>query len=291
MATKLICDTNVFYNIGLGKLDAAAVEGAGERICYSPVVVLELAGKWSDRTHGDRKAASQAILDTSAQELPDPESFLTTLFGYELEEPPFSFKQAVLAMSQSVNMEDLRAGVRDYPSGLVRRVSISAAASWRTSTEEKWVDDMLTVMKAEIPKFESWYERDPAKRKPTVPRLRGKDKESFLAGTQTFDWFMDLLSASQYRAFGKAKRASVAPSKEQVPVLLAALEKAACFGAVYTQYLIRALTEGALPEQNDSGDIELFNYAIDDDHVVVTSEKKWIRMARKAGYESRVRQV
>jgi hypothetical protein len=49
------------------------------------------------------------------------------------------------------------------------------------------------------------------------------------------------------------------------------------------------LTHGALPEENDSGDLELFLYSTDDDHVVATSEKKWKRMADAAGFGTRVR--
>ena len=42
---------------------------------------------------------------------------------------------------------------------------------------------------------------------------------------------------------------------------------------------------------NDSSDIELFIYAIDDDHVVVTSEKKWKQLADAAGFGNRVRLI
>lgn len=78
------------------------------------------------------------------------------------------------------------------------------------------------------------------------------------------------------------------PSKESVPKLLAAIDYMTCYAGVYTRYLIRVLTEGALPERNDSGDLELFIYAIDDEHVVVTGEKKWVRMCHDAGFPNRV---
>lgn len=54
-------------------------------------------------------------------------------------------------------------------------------------------------------------------------------------------------------------------------------------------YLLRLMTEGLLPDKNDSGDIDFFLYSIDDDHVVVTNEKKWINIAEAAGFAQRIR--
>ena len=54
-------------------------------------------------------------------------------------------------------------------------------------------------------------------------------------------------------------------------------------------YLLRLMTEGLLPDKNDSGDIDFFLYSIDDDHVVGTNEKKWINIAEAAGFAQRIR--
>jgi hypothetical protein len=78
---------------------------------------------------------------------------------------------------------------------------------------------------------------------------------------------------------------------EAAATVARAVASLTCYCAVYTHYLVRLLTQGALPEENDSGDLELFLYAIDDDHIVVTSEKKWKRIADAAGFGSRVRLV
>ncbi len=64
-----------------------------------------------------------------------------------------------------------------------------------------------------------------------------------------------------------------------------------CYCGIYTRYLIRLLVDGALPQENDSGDLEFFPYTVDDDHVVVTSEKKWKRMAHQAGFGQRVKML
>ena len=288
---KLICDTNVFYDLGSGRLQLADLVGQDESLHYSPLTALELAGKWSNESHERRRDAAKAILDSGAVELADPESFLTRTFGYDLAEDPVSIHQGVIAMAESSNMAELEAGVADYKARLVRRVSVNAAERWRASIEDKWVDDILQIMRDNIPKFDAWYDPDPALRGSNqVPKLRGKDKKAFIESTKSNDWFLSLLLACQDRAFFKAvKDASMLPNKESVPKLLAAIDHVTCYAGVYTRYLIRILTEGALPERNDSGDLELFIYAVDDEHVVVTGEKKWVRMCSDAGFPDRVR--
>jgi len=46
-----------------------------------------------------------------------------------------------------------------------------------------------------------------------------------------------------------------------------------------------------LPQMNDSGDLELFLYATDDNHIIATSEKRWLDIATRAGFQHRVRKV
>ncbi len=286
---RLICDTNVFYDLGSGRLQLADLVDQDEQLCYSPLTALELAGKWSEESHERRRDAAKAILDSDATELDDPESFLTRTFGYELAEEPLSVHQGVIAMAESGDMEELEAGVADYQNRLVRRVSVGTAERWRASTEEKWVDDILQIMRENIPNFGTWYETPTEQRAVQVPKLRGKAKATFIKGTKSNDWFLCLLLACQDRAFFKAEKSAELPSKENVAKLLGAIDQVACYAGVYTQYLIRSLTDGGLPKRNDSGDLGLFVYAVDDSHVVVTGEKKWVRMCNDAGFSSRIR--
>lgn len=286
---KLICDTNVFYNLGSGALNTASFVQPGDQIYYSPVTVLELAGKWSPANHATRKAAAQAIINSGAKELPDPEAFLTERFGYPPAEAIASYHQGVVAMANSQSMAQLTAGVRDYAARVSRRVSVTTANSWRVSVENKWVNDMLALQKQQIPKFAKWYDPDPTKRKGSVPKLSGANKTAFLDDTKSAEWLQALLVACQDRALMGAKRGPhLAPTAGTVTRLSQAIEDVAAYCAVCTQYLIRLMTEGALPEHNDSGDLELMLYAVDDDHVVVTSEKKWKTLATRANCPQRI---
>lgn len=292
MTRSLILDTNVFYNLGAGRLKKETFQCAGDTLCFSPISVVELAGKWSDKTHSARKSAAQAILDSGAVELPDPEAHLTLSFGYPLAQVRTPMLHAVLGMAASSNLAELQSGVRDYKERVSRRVSVTAARGWRSSTEGKWVADMVSVMRAEIPKFAAWYSTAPSQRRGPVPKLRGAAKAAFLAATTSSEWFTALTVGCQSRALlGTHRGPHLIPNAAQVPALLKGIHGVAAYCAIYTQYLCRLLADGALPEPNDSGDLELFLYAIDDDHVVVTSERKWVVLAARAGYPQRVLHV
>lgn len=289
---RLICDTNVFYNLGLGHLKVTDIVTApDEEIWYSPVTPLELAGKWSTRTFPERKGAAAAIVSAGAKELLDPETFLTReIFGYTPAEAPFSFSDGVKAMAESTTMKELVSGVKDVPAGLVRKVSVPKAHNWRRVTESKWVKDLIAVQEQKIPGFAKWYAANPKTRKQQVPHLSGAAKTAFLAEMTSHEWASTILLACQDRALLGAKRnKSLLPSRATVTKLSSAIDAVACYCSVYTQYLVRLIVDGALPKENDSGDLELFVYTVSDDDIVVTSEKLWKRLADAAGYGNRVR--
>jgi len=175
---------------------------------------------------------------------------------------------------------------------VVRKVNVGTIARWREVVEGKWVEDMTSIQEREIPRFKTWKRSGPSKRKPQVPRLRGAAKDAFLQKTRDPNWEITLLMSCHARALLGAKATQPAvPATEANATVLAARAALSCYCALYTRYLVRLLVDGGLPEANDSGDLELFPYAVDDDHVVVTSEKKWKRMANEAGFGQRVKLV
>jgi hypothetical protein len=294
MPRHLILDTNVFYDLGGGSLTPSDIGDADGILWYSPLTVLELAGKWSSRTFLARKAAANAILISAAKELPDQDTYLTReLFGYALKRPPVVLIEAVKAMADSREIKSLVAGVLDFTERVVRRVRVAKVQKWRDVIEGKWVDDMLSIQRREIPRFDAWHRSDPATRKQRVPRLRGPAKDNFLDSMKDPAWKLTLIFNCHHRALMGARRIASpsVPATEAASTVDKAITSLSCYCAVYTQYLIRLLTQGALPEPNDSGDLELFIYAVDDDHIVVTSEKKWKRLADAAGFGKRVRLV
>ena len=290
MAKTVILETNVLYDIGLNRIRIEDVRQPGEHLCYSPISIIELVSKPNDRSFEDRKAAANVILKHRIDELPDPESHLTKIFGYELAEPPSSYSDAVHALATGQSLAEVRRGVPDYELRDRWSLDVPFTATWREKGEQEWVDSLISLMQENIPGFQEWYSKDPKKRSSSVPKLRGEKKKKFLYEMKSREWFSQVISACQMRAFFKADEKYLrVVTKQKVNRLTDAITKIEFYAHMYTYYLIRLMTEGLLPQKNDSGDIDFFLYATDDDHVVATNEKKWSTLADTAGFSHRIR--
>jgi hypothetical protein len=288
---KLILDTNVFYDLADGSIDVSMFASSSDQLFYSPLSVLEISGKWSPKLFRSRKAAARAILDCGAAELPDQDSFLAQIiFGYSLRRPAVSLKDAVVAMAKSRSVEALEKGVADELEKVVRKVDSALVGKWRGVVEGIWVRDMEAIQDREIPRFATWRAERAAGFDPPVPKLKGTRKRAFLEDTLAPNWNLTLISMCHQRALLTARKIQpVVPNIVALETITKAVQSLSCYCGNYTKYLTRLLTAGALPDPNDSGDIELFLFAVDDEHIVVTSEKKWIRLAEEAGFGQRVR--
>ena len=290
MAKTVILETNVLYDIGLNRIRIEDVRQPGEHLCYSPISIIELVSKLNDRSFEDRKAAANVILKHRIDELPDPESYLTMLFGYKLAEPAPSYSDAVRALATGQSLEEVRRGVPDAEALVRHSLHVPFTATWREKAEQEWVDSLISLMEENIPGFREWYAKNPKKRSSSVPKLRGEKKKKFLYGMKSREWFSQVISACQMRAFFKADNNDLrVVTKQKVNKLTDAITKIEFYAHMYTHYLIRLMTEGLLPKKNDSGDIDFFLYATDDDHVVATNEKKWSALADTAGFSHRIR--
>lgn len=292
ITTKLICDTNVFYTLGSGCVKKHEICGRGERLYYTPMSVLELAGKLSTQSFEQRRAAARAILDVKAIQLPDPDFYKTGLYGYRMKGGPLDLSDAVKAMASSRDISNLRSGVFDHAAQVVRGVNLGNAKHWRGVFGNQWEDDMLRRMRNDIPGFARWHDRDPNCRR-AAPKLRRKDKDFLRKAVETSEWLDWMLVACQPMAAyeGSPPQRPCEPTPEQMKHCSKARERIRCYARVYGEYLVRLQTDRALPCANDSIDLEFFIYCIDDHHIFVTSEKKLVALAQRAGFSQRVRQV
>jgi hypothetical protein len=169
---------------------------------------------------------------------------------------------------------------------------ISQALHWRQTTYDLWHEDVIDVMREKIPKFSEWWDEPQETRKKEVPKIKKKDQKVVLDELGSEPLLTELIVACQTRSF----RGAVAPDVENPPPelvdsLVHAIDKIRCYCKVYIEYVKRLLTQRMLPQQNDCGDQELFLYLTDDEHVLVTSDRRWLRVAEAAGYGQRVRKV
>ena len=290
MAKTVILETNVLYDIGLNRIRIEDVRQPGEHLCYSPISIIELVSKLNNRSYEERKAAANVILKHRIDELPDPESHLTKIFGYKLAEPVSSYSDAVRALATGQNLEEVRKGVPDYELRVRWSLDVPFTATWREKTEQEWVDALISLMAENISGFQKWYAKDPKKRSSSMPKLQGGEKKKFLYEMKSREWFSQVISACQMRAFFKADNKDLRMvTKQKVNKLTDAITKIEFYAHMYTYYLIRLMTEGILPKKNDSGNIDFFLYATDDDHIVATNKKKWSALADTAGFSHRIR--
>ena len=148
---------------------------------------------------------------------------------------------------------------------------------------------MLQRMRDEIPGFSSWYHPDPTRRRGRKPVVRGEKKQDLLAKLGAREWGMCIAVTCHLGACLGARKSDLPPDGE-LPMerIKNAVGALACYAAVYSQYLVDLMTTGLMPQQNDNGDLALFLYAIDSDHVVVTTEKRWANIATRAGHPVRL---
>ncbi|HEX6369852.1 MAG TPA: hypothetical protein VF006_13115 [Longimicrobium sp.] len=154
------------------------------------------------------------------------------------------------------------------------------------------MQDILALQSSDIPGFAKWYNPDPAQRSGPVPKLKGKRRAEYLNRINSPAFSTALILALQTRAMlSVVKDVLTEPSKAMVEKYLKAIDAVACYCGCYKECLVRLMTGGLLPQENDSGDIELFLYSVDDDNIVVTSDRKWKSIAEAAGFGQRVRTV
>lgn len=289
MADVGICDTNAFRKVGVGEYSIADLKKIAPDLRFSPVTPLELASKYTDSSFEHRKAAAQAILDSGATLLADPESYLTQAFGFPLAEHDFDWMHGVHAMAQSESLEQLQTGVPDFGAGVRRNINIGLASSYCAGIELGFVSDMLHLQMTDIPGFSEWFAVEPKNRKGKVPRLTDEARERFLEQRASPEHYGSVLTACMDRAiFKSAEPAPWPPTQAWVERILAASEMLDFYCKIYTQYLIRMMTGGMLPRVNDWFDLEIMMYSRDVNHVILTADVKWHTMAKEADMGERV---
>ena len=82
-----VCDTNVLFNIATGVVDPRRLKAGDARILITPVNILELVSNLTPENFGLRRSAAIAALNHADGVLPDPESYLRTVWNVTPDEP------------------------------------------------------------------------------------------------------------------------------------------------------------------------------------------------------------
>jgi hypothetical protein len=293
MPNNVVADTNLYYDLAEGRVKRADIVSGDEVLICSPLSVIEIVSKMDEKNFVPRRNAIRAMLENGARVFPDPQSFLTSnIFVHKLNHQPPDWMDVMKGIAGAGALKDLESGVIDRIERKVRTVSVDSMRQWREVIDEQWLQDLLDIMRDQFANFDEVYKAIKEGRKSTTPKLRKEKKKSFLEFINSPEWYIEQLRALYQRSLHYAVEPYVPDPGTMTPdKFLAMLTNLLCYMGVYSEYVESILTEGRLPALNDSGDMELMIYAVNDAHILATAEGKWPEFAKRAGFEQRVRHV
>jgi hypothetical protein len=293
MSNNVVADTNLYYDLAEGRAKYEDIVSGDEVLFCSPLSVIEIVSKMDEKNFVQRRNAVQAMLDHGAKIMPDPQSFLTNnIFGHKLNHQPPDWVDVIKSVAGAKTLKEMESGVIDRIERKVRTVSVDYMQQWREVIDEQWLQDLLDIMRDQFANFDEVYKALKEGKRSSTPKLRKEKKRSFLEFINSPEWYIEQLRALYQRSLHYAEEPYAPdPATMKPEKFLGMLTNLLCYMGVYSQYVQSILTEGRLPALNDSGDMELMIYTLNDAHIVATAEGKWPEFAKRAGFEKRVRHV
>jgi len=293
MPTNIVADTNIYYDLAEGRAKHADIVSGDDILFCSPLSIIEIISKMDDTNFEPRRNAIRAMLDHGAKVIPDPQSFLTqNIFGHKLNHQSPDWMDVMKGVGGAKTLKDLELGVIDRLERKVRTVSVDYMRQWREVIDEQWLQDLLDIMRDQFANFDETYKAIKEGKNSSPPKLRKEKKKSFLDFINSPEWYIEQMRALYQRSLHYAEEPYASDPGTMTPdKFLAMLAKLVCHMGVYSEYVKSILTEGRLPALNDSGDMELMIYTVNDSHIVATAENKWPEFAKRAGFENRVRHI
>ena len=141
LAHRLICDTNLWYNAAHGQVSLATLAKGGDILCVSPLTVMEFFATLDSGNFAYRKQAAGLVVSNGAVLLPNTDAHAAALVGLPPVVDRIRWQDALLALAQATDINQLQNGVPDNSAGVVRGVQPIVAADWLSKFRMKWVAD------------------------------------------------------------------------------------------------------------------------------------------------------
>jgi hypothetical protein len=268
---NLLADTNVWYDIGSGGRDPAALKSGGNRLIATPTSFLELASRIDERTFPERKAAAQAVVSHADEIAEDCESHLAKLWGFQAAGPKMDWIEGFRAIAQASSPAELDQGVNDLGARVTRIVKLSIATQWREYHWNDFRDRVVEALDQHIPGYLA------ARAKGRSKQLGQEDGKKFAKAMRSVEVREFVVKSTFYRALLIVDQVPREPTKAEYdhaePLLSA-------YADAYIEYVIGCATEFA-PQPNDLGDSECFLY-LQDDWSFLSSDARCVRIGRRA---------
>ena len=271
----LICDTNIWYNIGAGRENPEDLKKNGDRLIATPVNVIEISSKLTDRTLEERKDASQAIIEHCNDIMVDPEEHLASIWNLNTRKMDIHWMESFRAIANANSITEITQGVPDYVQGVARKVNVPFVRAWRALHYEGFVNDINAAIDIWWPGYAD------ARRNGQVLYMTQAVGTAFGNALNTQEARRTLLLATRQRAALHLEEAPSDPSEEEIDNAMTALLP---YITTYAKYLHKVATKFASRE-NDWGDLEAFIY-LQDGNRLLTRDTKWVEIAGESGNSS-----
>jgi hypothetical protein len=271
VAMNLVADTNVWYDIGAGSRDPAALKSSGNRLIATPTSFLEIASRIDERTFPERKAAAQAVVSHADEIAEDCESHLAKLWGLPVSGPTIEWIEGFRAIAQASSPDELELGVADLDARVKRTVKLSVVAEWREYHWNDFRDRVVEALDQHIPGYLK------ARAKGRFKQLGEEDGKKLAMAMRSDEVRKFVVKSTFHRALLVVDQEPREPTSTEYGH---ADELVSPYVDAYTEYIIGCATEFA-PQPNDLGDSECFLY-LQDERSFLSSDARWVKIARRA---------
>jgi len=265
---RLICDTNIWYDLYAGTITWKELTKWGGRPCIAPFSIAEIVGGLSLREYLHRKEVCKAILAAGPTLLPDEEALVSG--GSVQPEWEMALQAVVKSDSYREDVMQLYLGKDVVDFNIVKFLN-----AWRRSHEVAWMRGVARAVAATCPadisvKYLNAM-ANPNLRFPPTLKVSTTTMNTYLSTQESIGAFDQ---AMQMRFAGLAK-----------------FEEIECYLAVYKRYLTDLVCKPKKPLPNDHLDHQLFMYAIDNWHIITTRDTVWQQYVEEAGFAHRLRKL
>ncbi len=268
----IVADTCVWYHLsGNNERMLNRITSLGE-LYATPISFLELVCKMSSEFNRGRNAIN-AVVRYAKDCLPIHELELSRYFGVDIKDDinwmdRFRFARALKNSNELITTRKIfNADNHRYETVTFK---IDLITEWKKQIYSAFNDSVINAITSFIePNYKNQVKTG------NIVKIDDKEKLSMLLNNEAmYQSLVDMLSfrANNFIFDWNGKRIDF-----DEKTLSKAKLKLDCYIKIYAEYIMDILERGAKPDRNDLGDFESFMYLEDDNFMLATTDKKWIR--------------
>lgn len=279
----IVADTNVWYHLSKNNKKLLDYINSKGNLYITPISFLELISKMSinNKSFNRRKNAIHAIIKYAKGCLPMHELVLAGYFGILIKDDiNWMDRFRIVRLMENPQELENRKVIYTEKHGIESAiVDIKTITKWRESLYLRFKKGIIDVINFNI---EPHYREQVNVGR--IISIKNKDKLSILDNPKIYESIISMLVE---RVKNIAKSYGIEEVNLNEKQVKKAKNKIDCYSKMYIGYIKDILKRGSEPDINDLGDFENFMYLRDDNYMLATTDKKWIRICNKI-YHNRI---